>query len=217
MLRRLWRLCIIRFPPMLEPEITPNPKRALRARMLGIRAKLDRDARERAAAAITRAGVDLPGLSSGAAVAGYVAMRGEIDPAPLIAALAERGHPIGLPVIVRREAPLEFWAWHPGAPLEKGLHGVPVPAPGAAKLVPDILFVPLVAFDCEGHRLGLGAGYYDRTLADLRGRHGITAVGVAFDEQAVDAVPHEANDQRLDWMLTPSGVFATGAQHAGEA
>lgn len=216
MLRRLWRLCIIRFPPMLEPEIIATSKRALRARMLGVRARLDRAARERAAAAITRAGVELPGLSAGAVVAGYAAMRGEIDPSPLVAALAERGHPVGLPVIVRREAPLEFWAWHPGAPLEKGLHGVPVPAPGAAKLVPDILFVPLVAFDRQGHRLGLGAGYYDRTLADLRARRGVTAVGVAFDEQEVDAVPRAANDQRLDWMLTPSGAFAIGAG-AGEA
>lgn len=200
---------------MLEPDIIASSKQALRARMLGMRAKLGRDERERAAAAITRAGVALPGLSPDAVVAGYVAMRGEIDPAPLMAALAERGHPIGLPVIVRRGAPLEFWAWHPDAPLEKGLHGVPVPAPGAAKLVPDILLVPLVAFDREGHRLGLGAGYYDRTLADLRAHRGITTVGVAFDEQEVEAVPREANDQRLDWMLTPSGVFATGA-HTGE-
>jgi 5-formyltetrahydrofolate cyclo-ligase len=72
-----------------------------------------------------------------------------------------------------------------------------------------VLLVPLLAFDPMGYRLGYGGGFYDRTLAKLRKRQGVIAIGLAFDEQRVDAVPHVDYDQRLDWVLTPSGPLRT--------
>ena len=71
---------------------------------------------------------------------------------------------------------------------------------------PDVVLVPLLAFDSGGYRLGYGGGFYDRTLAGLRAKKAITAVGLAYDEQKVDALPHDSYDERLDWVLTPSGA-----------
>ena len=70
--------------------------------------------------------------------------------------------------------------------------------------MPDVLLVPLLAFDRNGWRLGYGGGFYDRTLAGLKARKPVIAVGIAYDELEVDAVPHESYDQRLDWVFTPS-------------
>jgi 5-formyltetrahydrofolate cyclo-ligase len=79
------------------------------------------------------------------------------------------------------------------------------PKANKAVLEPDILLVPLLAFDAAGWRLGYGGGFYDRTLKGLRARKSVVAIGIAFDEQQVDAVPHLDYDERIDWVLTPSG------------
>lgn len=211
MLRRLSRLCIPRNPGMMETQSIADAKQAMRTRMVARRSALADEARRRAVQALSDAGAALPGLRTGAVVAGYVAMRGEIDPSQFLAALAGRGHPLALPVVTGTGTSLEFHRWRPGDELVKGSHGVPVPGAGAERMKPDVVLVPLVAFDRAGYRLGLGLGYYDRTLEALRGTREIVAVGVAFDEQEVAEVPREAHDQQLDWMLTPSGAFAVGA------
>ena len=90
--------------------------------------------------------------------------------------------------------------------LERGAFDVPVPLTDKPALDPDIVLVPLLAFDRSGYRLGYGAGFYDRTLAGLRARRAVIAVGLAFGEQEVDALPHDARDERLDWVVTP-GAF----------
>ena len=105
--------------------------------------------------------------------------------------------------------PLVFRAWKPGDPLNAGVWGIQEPLPSAPALDPDILLVPLLAFDTRGYRLGYGGGFYDRTLAGFRMRKRVVAIGVAFDEQRIDAVPHTDYDQRLDWVLTPSGPIAS--------
>jgi 5-formyltetrahydrofolate cyclo-ligase len=194
---------------MTETQTIAGAKQAMRTRMVALRGALADVARQGAARTLLRVGVGLPCLAPEAVVAGYVAMRGEIDPTLVLAALAARGHLLVLPVVTGDGA-LEFHRWLPGEELVKGAHGVPVPAPGAEVLEPDLVLVPLVAFDRAGYRLGLGLGYYDRTLEALRGTRDIVAVGVAFDEQEVAEVPRESHDQRLDWMLTPSGAFAVG-------
>jgi 5-formyltetrahydrofolate cyclo-ligase len=94
--------------------------------------------------------------------------------------------------------------------MDRGVWGIPEPRADKAVLVPDILIVPLLAFDRAGWRLGYGGGYYDRTLRDLRARKVVTAVGLAHEEQEVDAVPHLDYDQRLDWVLRPSGALFCG-------
>mgnify|MGYP003483513180 CR=1 FL=1 len=123
----------------------------------------------------------------------------------MMRSLAARGHTLCLPVVIAKGRPLAFRAWAPGDPLERVAFGLSVPRWDAPPAVPDFLLVPLLAFDRRGFRLGYGGGYFDRTLRDLRQRKPILAVGLGLDELEVDAVPHLDYDQRLDWVLTPSG------------
>lgn len=145
-------------------------------------------------------------------VSAYHPMRTELDPLPLLQSLAERGFATCLPVVGGRDSPLLFRAWSPGAPTVAAGFGTRQPPPDAAVAVPQLLLVPLLAFDRRGFRLGYGGGYYDRTLQALRALPGVgqegavLAIGVAFDEQEVDAVPHLDYDQRLDGIVTPSGL-----------
>jgi 5-formyltetrahydrofolate cyclo-ligase len=140
------------------------------------------------------------------AVSGYWPMGEEIDPVPALEALHARGHPIGLPVMPGKQQPLRFRRWQPHAPLVEGGFGTMVPAADAEDLAPRLLLVPLLAFDRQGYRLGYGGGFYDRTLAELRAQDPHTlAVGVAYAGQEIDAVPHDANDQRLDAIVTEQG------------
>lgn len=143
-------------------------------------------------------------------IAAYWPFRSEIDPRPLMHALHARGHRIVLPVVLRKAAPLSFRLWGPGAHLVKAGLGGLVPDVGAPVLAPDMLLVPMLAFDDAGYRLGYGGGFYDRTLEKLRSAGTVRAIGVAYDAQRVDAVPREATDQRLDAMLTEAGFTEFG-------
>ena len=109
----------------------------------------------------------------GAIVAGYAAVRGEVDPFPLMAALANQGHPLCLPQT--RGEQLVFRAWKPGDPLVVGRMYIPEPDAKAKERRPDLLIVPLLAFDSDGYRLGYGGGYYDRYLAEHRAKRTIRA------------------------------------------
>ncbi|MDE3177228.1 MAG: 5-formyltetrahydrofolate cyclo-ligase, partial [Pseudomonadota bacterium] len=104
--------------------------------------------------------------------------------------------------------PLRFRRWRPGEPTAPGQMRIPEPTAQAPELEPDLLFVPLAAFDRRGHRIGYGAGHYDCTLARLRARKPIVAVGVAYAACEVAAVPHEAHDQPLDYILTEAELIA---------
>lgn len=139
-------------------------------------------------------------------VSSFFAMGSEINPGPLETVLRRRGHRIALPVMVGRGKPLVFRLWNPGDPLVERIWGIREPTADAPDVDPDIVIVPLLAFDAAGWRLGYGAGFYDRTLSELRARKPIIAVGFAFDEQRVDAVPHLDYDERLDWVVTPTGA-----------
>jgi 5-formyltetrahydrofolate cyclo-ligase len=86
----------------------------------------------------------------------------------------------------------------------KGVLGIPTPAADAAEIVPEIVLVPLLAFDRRGHRLGYGGGYYDRTMAGLRARGAVLAIGVGFAFQEMDAVPTASGDQPLEAIATES-------------
>ncbi|PKP70572.1 MAG: 5-formyltetrahydrofolate cyclo-ligase, partial [Alphaproteobacteria bacterium HGW-Alphaproteobacteria-4] len=110
------------------------------------------------------------------------------------------------PVILGRGQPLGFRAWAPGVAMQRGQFGALIPAAGAW-LTPRVLIVPLLAFDARGYRLGYGGGYYDRTLAALRARGPVTAIGFAFAAQQVPEVPTEATDEKLDLLVTDSGIF----------
>ncbi|AWD21242.1 5-formyltetrahydrofolate cyclo-ligase [Fuscovulum blasticum] len=135
-------------------------------------------------------------------LSGYMAMRTEID--PLGAMTAHQG-PVGVPVILGKGQPLRFREWAPGCALVEGAFKALIPAEGAW-IEPEILIVPLVAFDARGYRLGYGGGFYDRTLEGLRARRPTLAIGFAFAAQELPEVPIEPTDQRLDAIVTEEGV-----------
>ena len=142
----------------------------------------------------------------GAIIAGYWPMGDEMDPRPLMLALASRGHALALPVTPPRGQPLAFRAWAPGAALRPGPMGTSEPAAGE-ELRPDVLLVPLLAFDRAGRRLGYGGGYYDRTLAALPGAK---AIGIAYAGQEMPEVPAGPQDMRLPLIATEAGVIICG-------
>ena len=158
---------------------------------------------ERTAAAQIIAAREFPlALAPGTIVAGFSPLKAEIDPGPLMRSLAERGARLALPVIAGRGRALIMRAWAFGEPLAAGVWGIREPFPQAPAVEPDILIVPLLAFDRTGHRLGYGAGYYDMTINSLRAAKAIAAVGIGFAIQEIDSVPITPRDARLDLVLT---------------
>ncbi|HEY7552349.1 MAG TPA: 5-formyltetrahydrofolate cyclo-ligase [Hyphomicrobiaceae bacterium] len=190
---------------MSEPTDIIDRKKALRARMKAWRLELDAEVVARAADAVAARGLDFLKPPAGAVVSGFASLPDEFRIWPLLRRLHREGFRLALPVMQGKLKPLLFRAWAPGDAMDKAVWGIPEPKADKAVLEPDALLVPLLAFDLEGRRLGYGGGFYDRTLAGLRARRSITAVGLGYDEQRVDAVPHLDYDQRLDWVLTPSG------------
>lgn len=135
-------------------------------------------------------------------VAIYYPVHGEVDVLPLIAHF-----PACLPVTRDTSKELFFRSIHPGQHLEKNAHGIMQPSPQAKECQPDIIIVPLVAFDRQGFRIGYGGGYYDTTLAVLHNTRKVTTIGAAFSFQETDAVPHEPFDAKLDMIVTEKEVI----------
>jgi 5-formyltetrahydrofolate cyclo-ligase len=134
-------------------------------------------------------------------------MKSEINPLPLMRKLAAARARLALPVVAGKGQPLIMRAWDFGAPLAAGVWGIREPPPNAPAVAPDILIVPLLAFDRAGQRIGYGAGYYDMTIAALRARKEVLAIGLAFAEQEIAAVPATASDAPLDLVLTEREVI----------
>jgi len=182
---------------------SPADKADLRARMRALRRAL---AKAHPGAARAAAALLPPALVLRASVVGsYNPQGAELDPGPVAAALAGREGRIVLPTAQRRDAALIFRAPSPGARLVADAYGVPAPPPGAAEAVPDLLLVPLLAFDRSGGRLGQGAGAYDRTIENLRASGRVFVLGLAYAGQEIDQVPAEVHDQRLDGVMTETG------------
>jgi 5-formyltetrahydrofolate cyclo-ligase len=134
-------------------------------------------------------------------------LKSEINPLPLMRKLSEAGADLALPVVAGRGKPLIMRSWRWGAPLAAGVWGIREPPPAAPQVEPDVLLVPLLAFDRSGHRIGYGAGYYDLTIAQLRGKKPITAVGLAFAAQEIAHVPRTSFDAPLDLVVTERGTI----------
>jgi 5-formyltetrahydrofolate cyclo-ligase len=135
-------------------------------------------------------------------VAGYWPVGGEIDPRPLLAALAKAGRTVALPRMESRQGPARFLAWRGGEALTADAFGVPSPPATGADLSPRLILTPLLAFDRAGRRLGQGGGHYDRIISLYRA-HGCVAAGVAYAEQEMERVPTGPYDAYLDWVITP--------------
>jgi len=135
-------------------------------------------------------------------VSAYFPLADEPSTLPLLEKLAHAGVQTALPVTGKRGTPLIFRLWRSGEPTVKGKMAIEEPLPDAPEAAPDLLFVPLAAFDRTGQRIGYGAGFYDRTLAGLRAAKKICAVGIAYANQELPKIPHEAHDEPLDFVLT---------------
>jgi 5-formyltetrahydrofolate cyclo-ligase len=186
------------FPPPIEPEAIAEAKTAARhvarARRLGI---------DPALGTLLAANLfDDPKLRSAHIVGGFWPLPEEIDIRPLLHALHDRRQRICLPVTGRRGHPLTFHEWHPETELSTGRFGTS--HPDGARLIPDLLLMPLLGFDRQGTRLGYGGGYYDRTFDKLSKRPRL--VGIAFAAQELDEIPRDAHDVPLDLIITEHGA-----------
>lgn len=177
-------------------------KAALRAQALSRRAEESAEAAAALASHLATVGLDLALRLRPHIVSAYFPLPNEPSTLPLLEGLARHGVKTALPVTGARDTPLVFRQWSPGEPTVKGKMAIEEPLATAPEVAPDLLFVPLAAFDRSGHRIGYGAGFYDRTLAGLRAAKRICAVGVAYASQALPKVPHETHDEPLDYVLT---------------
>ena len=183
-------------------------KRTLRSAMLAWRAGLAEAERRAAADGLLATLRREKPIATPAVVSGFWPIKEEIDIRPLMVDLLNQGCQLSLPVVQGKGLPLLFRAWRPGDALEAGVFGTLQPSVRREVVEPDALIVPLLACDEEGWRLGYGGGFYDRTLAGLRTKKTVTAVGVGFNDQLVPEVPHGPSDQRLDWLLTDKRACA---------
>jgi len=141
----------------------------------------------------------------GVPVSGFMPIRTEIDPTPAMAEAAAHGR-VGVPVIDAANHPLRFAEWTPDMVMVAGAFGAQIPET-LKFFEPEIVIVPLLAFDRQGGRLGYGGGFYDRTLEMLRAKRATLAIGYAFAGQETDEVPLEETDQPLDLIVTEAGVI----------
>jgi 5-formyltetrahydrofolate cyclo-ligase len=178
-----------------------STKSTLRAEALARRDALAAEMRAQAAEQIAARAFPLA-VKPGTIVSGFMPMKSEINPLPLMRKLAQAGAQLALPAIAGRGQPLIMRAYTFGDELARGQWGIREPKPEAPEVAPDILLVPLACFDRAGHRIGYGAGYYDMTIRALRAKKPVTAVGLAFATQEISQVPAVPHDERLDFVLT---------------
>jgi 5-formyltetrahydrofolate cyclo-ligase len=181
-------------------------KSELRTAALAKRDALPAEERQRGAETVATRSFPVP-VRAGTIVSGFMPMRSEINPLPLMRKLAAQGAQLALPVIQGRGKPLLMRAWNFGAPLEARQWGIKEPLDTAPVVDPDVLLVPLACFDRAGHRIGYGAGYFDKTIRALRAKKAVTAVGLAFAAQEIERVPATEFDEKLDLVLTEREVI----------
>jgi 5-formyltetrahydrofolate cyclo-ligase len=181
-------------------------KSDLRAAALAKRDALTGEQRAAAAEAIATRGLPFE-ITDGMVVSAYSPIRSEIDPMPLMQKIAAQGARLALPAVPARGQSLIFRAWSLNERLLLGPLGIPEPSPAAAEVLPDVMLVPLAAFDRVGHRIGYGAGHYDFTFAHLRKMKAVAGVGLAFATQEIKAIPALSHDVALDYVLTERKTF----------
>jgi 5-formyltetrahydrofolate cyclo-ligase len=191
---------------MVSSDSLSELKSIIRRHAVTRRDALPADLRAKAAETIAARPFPLT-VAPGMIVSGFSPLKTEINPIPLMRKLAAAGAQLALPVVAGRGKPLIMRAFAFGDALASGQWGIREPKPEAAQVAPDILLVPLLAFDRDGQRIGYGAGYYDMTIAALRAKKPIVAVGIAYAAQEIAAVPVTPRDARLDLVLTEREVI----------
>jgi 5-formyltetrahydrofolate cyclo-ligase len=188
-----------------QADVTQT-KETLRGEALARRDALPADRRAAAAEAIAARAFPVT-IASDMIVSGFSPMRTEINPLPLMRKAVQLGARLALPAIAGRGKPLIMRAYAFGDELARGQWGIREPKADATEVAPDILIVPLAAFDRAAHRIGFGAGYYDMTINALRAKKKVIAMGIAFAVQEITSVPATERDARLDFVLTEREVI----------
>ena len=184
------------------PDVaTRTDKATLRSEALARRDAMPASERAAAVETVTQRAFPVE-VKPGAIVSGYSPMKSEFNPVPLMRRLADAGAKLALPVTPKRGNPLIMRAWAFGDEMASGVWGIREPKPESPEVFPDIMLVPLAAFDRNGHRIGYGAGYYDQTIARIRAMKAVVAIGLAFAAQEIPEVPATPFDARLDLVLT---------------
>jgi 5-formyltetrahydrofolate cyclo-ligase len=199
---------------MPESTAIDDLKAAVRREAIARRDALPADLRAAAAQAIALRPFPVAVLA-GAIVSGFMPLKSEINPLPLMRKLSDAGAQLALPVVAGKGKPLIMRAFAFGETLASGVWGIREPKSDAPQVFPDILLVPLLAFDRRGHRIGYGAGYYDMTITALRAQKAIVAVGIAFAAQEIAEVPSTPRDARLDLVLTDRETIRTNPDLVG--
>lgn len=167
-------------------------------------------AKDHAALALASQAFPVSAKAGASTVSAFFPYQSEIDTRLLLGKLAGEGWRTCLPIVIAQGQPLVFRRWAPGEPTVPGIWNIPRPTDEAEIVEPDVLMVPMLAFDRQGYRLGYGGGFYDRTLEMLRRKKAIVAIGTAYAGQEIASVPHGVHDQRLDYVMTEKGFFACG-------
>ncbi len=185
--------------------LSADLKQQLRRKMKAQRGALSEEQRTQAAKAVVTHFKQMEGQGR-QPVAVYSPHGCEFDPSFLVDYLRNQSQPLALPVVVEEGGALAFRPWQRDDQLQVGAFDILVPPDRGLSVTPELLIIPLLAFDHKGARLGYGGGFYDRTLAVLRANQALCAIGLAYDFQQVDELPVEPHDQPLDFVLTPSGL-----------
>ena len=191
---------------MADAPTIDGSKKTIRHDAVARRDALPAAERAKAAEFIAARPFPVP-VAAGTIVSGFSPLKSEINPIPLMRALADRGAQLALPVVAGRGKPLIMRAWRFGEALDSGVWGIRQPKADAPEVAPDILLVPLLAFDRSGNRIGYGAGYYDMTIAKFRAIKPVLAIGIAYAAQEIAKVPATERDARLDLVLTEREII----------
>ena len=183
-------------------------RKAKRAELLARRQTLTLDERKRCADLLTQRLLAAVDLGAFRVLGFYWPIRGELDLRPVARGHVEAGGAAALPVVVAKNAPIEFWQWEPGAAMQRGFWNIPVPAERRV-VAPDALLIPLVGYDAAGYRLGYGGGYYDRTLAALSPRP--FCIGVAYDDSQLETIHPQPHDIPMNIIVTERRVLQLGS------
>jgi len=193
---------------MHEFETAPQPhsweeikrwRKARREEIIARRAARDATERQALSRPVAQYLFDTINASAYPVIGIYWPIRGEIDLRELARRHVAAGGVVGLPVVVQKAAPVEFWRWQQGVALKKGLWNIPIP-PERQVVEPSLLVVPLVGFDRALYRLGYGGGFYDRTLAAARPRP--RTIGVALADAELPTIYPQPHDIPMDVILT---------------
>ena len=181
-------------------------KKAARKAASAARKQAREDAGPHAIADFTRVLLRSGAIKDGDIVSGFLPIGSEINPTVALESLRAQGNDICLPCVIAPDTALVFRLWSPSDPLVDEDFGTKAPAPYAKAVDPDVLLVPMLAFDAAGYRLGYGGGFYDRSLEALRAKKTVTAIGIAYSGQEMEGVPRGPYDQPLDWIITEAGA-----------